>query len=60
MIAVLQKLPQDKELQLSIGDSEDTAYTNEIQAVREHNGYVSLNGWVSSDNENACAPWSCR
>jgi hypothetical protein len=60
LIAALQKMPQDKEVQLSIGDAEDTAFTNELQEVREHEGYVSINGWVSSDNNNACAPWSCQ
>ena len=60
LIAKLQAMPQDKEVQLSIGDPEDTAYTNEIQEVREHEGYVSVSGWCSSDNEEACAPWSCR
>jgi hypothetical protein len=60
LIAKLKEMPEDKEVQLSIGDAEDTAYTNEIQEVREHAGYVSINGWVASDDETACAPWSCK
>lgn len=58
LITALQNLPPEMEVQLSIGDAEDTAYTNEIQEVREHKAYVSINGWVSSDNEDACAPWN--
>lgn len=60
LIAKLKEMPEDKEVQLSIGDAEDTAFTNEIQEVREHEGYVSVNGWVASDNGAACAPWNCK
>jgi len=60
----LTGLPPDAEVELQIGDPNDTAYTNEIVNVGEQlvngakNGRVEIRGWISSDNDEAWSPWS--
>ena len=58
LAAELMKNP-DQEVELSIGNPKDTAYTNEIQKVElSEEGRLVVRGWVSSDNEGAFAPWA--
>ena len=62
MIAELQKLDPNGTLVLSIGDADDTAFTRDVVAVEEEaetaGKVVTIRGWVSSDDLDACAPWS--
>jgi hypothetical protein len=45
-------------VRLSIGNPKDTCFTNEVTAVEVEEGTCTIRGWVASDNEEACAPWS--
>ncbi len=60
----LAKMPPDAEVEIQIGDPNDTAYTNEVVHVGEQavngakNGRVEIRGWVSSDSDEAFSPWS--
>ena len=59
LIAALRAYPPQADVLLKIGDPQDTAFTNDVAVEPIVNGTVTLAGWVSSDNEDACAPWSC-
>jgi hypothetical protein len=62
LISALSKLPADAAVEILIRDARDTAYTKHILSVGEETsptGHTRIVGWVSSDDEDACAPWSC-
>lgn len=59
LIAELQKCNPAAKVSLSIGNPKDTAFTDEV-SVRAGADEVVVDGWVSSDNEEACAPWAYR
>jgi hypothetical protein len=56
LIAELQKQNPEATVSMSIGDPKDTAYTDDV-SVRATEDGVKIDGWVSSDNEEAFAPW---
>lgn len=58
LIEELSKMPKDAPVSVSVGDPKDTAFTDEVSVRQGDGGQVVVDGWVSSDNENACAPWS--
>jgi hypothetical protein len=61
LMADLAKMPPDAKVRLSIGNPEDTAWTDEVQQVDIlPGGKVTVRGWVSSDNDGAFAPWSAK
>ncbi len=57
LIALLQNLPQDAEIELDIGNPKDSAWTDDVQEVKlDSKGKVRISGWVASDNKNAHMP----
>lgn len=59
LIAELSKMPQDTLVEVSVSNPKDTAYSDDV-SVKLGEGGVTLDGWVASDNDNACAPWAYR
>lgn len=59
LIEQLQTMPEGARIRLSVGNPKDSAYTNEIiEVTDDDDGSVTIRGWVSSDNDNAFAPWA--
>lgn len=59
LIAQLQKLPQDAQVELNISSPADAAYTKEItnvQLILDATPTVEIRGWVASDDEDAYMP----
>jgi hypothetical protein len=57
LIEELSRMPKDAPVRVSVGDPKDTAFTDDL-SVRLSDGEVVVDGWVDSENENACAPWA--
>lgn len=64
LIKELQNLDPNAPVDVSIGNPKDSAYTNEVMVFLRKVGegvetpHVEIHGWVSSDNEDAFAPWA--
>lgn len=48
----------DRPVELSIADPNDTAFTRSEITVKDRDDHVQILGWVSSDADDAHAPWS--
>lgn len=58
LIAELQKQDQNARVTVQIADPEDTAYSGDISIELSDDGEVCVYAWVSSDDEDAFAPWA--
>lgn len=59
LIAQLQSQDQGAMVKLMVRDAKDAAFTTVVETVEtDVDGTVVVNGWVSPDDEGACAPWS--
>lgn len=57
LIGALQRMDPAAKVVVSVADPKDTAYTDDVDA-EARDGECRISGWVASDNEGACAPWS--
>ncbi len=64
LVRLLRKYPDDAKVRVSVSDADDTAFTDEVADLVENatadGPTVTIRGWVRSENEGACAPWSCK
>jgi hypothetical protein len=58
MIELLQSADPNSQVTMTIRDPKDAAFTDDVSVVFASDN-VTVVGWVASDNEEACAPWSC-
>ncbi len=63
LIEELKKVPQDAQVELTVADAKDTAFSRaEVKVSNKEGdgetGLVTISAFVWSDDEDAYAPWA--